>query len=120
MIDRLVGTIGGAGWGIASRLGDPASQRAFDRGLATRPLRWCRWAAGRGLPAELSHRARWTAAIVLLAYSDQTGVIQAALDRVFEIGLGSARRLFAVCAAGVAGPRAHDPAACGGSGCPGG
>ena len=103
MIDRLVGTIGGAGWGIAVALAIPHAN-VLSTGLALA-------VALVPLAAVVAFRPSYriapvTAAIVLLAYSGQTGVIQAALDRVFEIGLGSAVAL--AVALLVSPARAHD------------
>jgi uncharacterized membrane protein YccC len=94
MIDRFVGTIGGAGWGVAVTLAVPhAGVFATGLALAVALVPLAALAAFRP-----SYRvAPVTAAIVLLGYSGQTGVgvgagggvVAAALDRVFEIGLGS-------------------------------
>jgi uncharacterized membrane protein YccC len=109
MIDRLIGTIGGAGWGVAVTLALP-HQSVLSTGVALA-------IALVPLAALVAFRPGYriapvTAAIVLLAYTDQTGVVEAALDRVLEIGLGSvvalavalvvapARALDLLCAAG--------------------
>ena len=109
MVDRLIGTIGGAGWGVGVTLAIP-HQGVISTGLALA-------VALLPLAAVVAFRPGYrvapvTAVIVLLAYSSQTGVVEAALDRVFEIGLGSlvalgvalivapARAYDALCAAG--------------------
>lgn len=86
MIDRFVGTIGGAGWGVAVTLAVPHGN-VFSTGLALA-------VALVPLAAIVAFRPSYriapvTAAIVLLAYGGQSGVVEAALQRVFEIGLGS-------------------------------
>src|SRR5947208_8073689 len=86
MIDRLIGTIGGAGWGVAVTLALP-HQSMLSTGLALT-------VALVPLAAVVAFRPGYriapvTAVIVLLAYTNQTGVVEAAFDRVFEIGLGS-------------------------------
>src|SRR5229473_216658 len=86
MIDRFVGTIGGAGWGVAVTLGIP-HQTMLSTGLALA-------VALVPLAAVVAVRPGYrvapvTAAIVLLAQTNQVGVVAAALERVFEIGLGS-------------------------------
>jgi uncharacterized membrane protein YccC len=86
MIDRFIGTIGGAGWGVAVTLllphGD-ASSTGLALAVALVPL-----------AAVVAFRPGYriapvTAAIVLLGYGGRSGVVEAALNRVFEIGLGS-------------------------------
>ncbi len=87
MIDRFVGTIGGAGWGVAVTLAIP-HQSMLATGLALA-------VALVPLAAVVAFRPHYriapvTAAIVLLAYPNQGGgVVEAALERVMEIGLGS-------------------------------
>src|SRR5216684_2145006 len=86
MVDRLIGTIGGAGWGVAVTLTLP-HRSMLSTGLALA-------IALVPLAAVVAFRPGYriapvTAVIVLLAYPDQTGIVEAALDRVFEIGLGS-------------------------------
>ena len=86
MIDRFVGTIGGAVWGVAVTLAVP-HEGAWETGLALA-------AALAPLAAVVAVRPGYrvapvTAAIVLLAYGGAAGVVAAALERVFEIGLGS-------------------------------
>jgi uncharacterized membrane protein YccC len=86
MIDRLIGTIGGAGWGVAVTLALP-HQSMLSTGLALA-------VALVPLAAVVAFRPGYriapvTAVIVLLAYTNQAGVVEAALDRVLEIGLGS-------------------------------
>ncbi len=86
MVDRLVGTIGGAGWGVAVTLVIPHQgmiSTAVALAIALVPL-----------AAVVAFRPGYriapvTAVIVLLAYTSQNGIVEAALDRVFEIGLGS-------------------------------
>lgn len=86
MVDRFVGTIGGAGWGVAVTLAVPHGtvfSIGFALAIALVPL-----------AALVAYRPGYrvapvTAAIVLLAYGGQSGVVEAALERVFEIGLGS-------------------------------
>ncbi len=109
MIDRFIGTIGGAGWGVVVTLTLP-HQSMLSTGLALA-------VALVPLAAAVAFRPGYriapvTAVIVLLAYTNQTGVVEAALDRVLEIGLGSvvalavalfvapARALDLLCAAG--------------------
>jgi uncharacterized membrane protein YccC len=85
-IDRFFGTIGGAVWGVAVSLTVPhASVPLLGLALAAAliPL-----AAGVALWPRY-RVAPVTAAIVLLGTVSQAGVATAALDRVFEIGLGS-------------------------------
>lgn len=86
MLDRFIGTIGGAGWGVAVTLAVPHGN-VFSTGLALA-------VALVPLAAVVAFRPSYriapvTAAIVLLAYGGQSGVVAAALERVFEIGLGS-------------------------------
>jgi len=103
MLDRLVGTIGGAGWGVAVTLTLP-HQSALSTGLALA-------VSLVPLAAVVAFRPGYrvapvTAVIVLLAQTNQSGVIEAALERVFEIGLGS---LIALGVALIVSPaRAHD------------
>jgi uncharacterized membrane protein YccC len=84
--DRFFGTIGGAAWGVAVSLTLPHAG-ALSLGLALAvalvPLAVgvARWPRYRVAPV--------TAAIVLLGTASEAGVAAAALDRVFEIGLGS-------------------------------
>ena len=85
MVDRLIGTIGGAGWGVAVTLTLP-HRSMLSTGLALA-------IALVPLAAVVAFRPGYriapvTAVIVLLAYPDQTGIVEAALDRVLEIGLG--------------------------------
>jgi uncharacterized membrane protein YccC len=86
MIDRFVGTIGGAAWGVAVTLAVPhegAASTGIALAIALVPLAAAAaWRPGYRV-------APVTAAIVLLAYSVQTGVVAAALQRVLEIALGS-------------------------------
>jgi uncharacterized membrane protein YccC len=86
MLDRFVGTLGGAGWGVAVTIALPHPDVA-STGIAL---------AAALIPLALlvafrpAYRvAPVTAAIVLLGRPVAGGVIAAALDRVFEIGLGS-------------------------------
>src|SRR5229473_155096 len=86
MIDRFIGTIGGAGWGVVVTLALP-HQSMLSTGVALA-------IALVPLAAVVAFRPGYriapvTAVIVLLAYTNQTGVVEAALDRVLEIGLGS-------------------------------
>jgi uncharacterized membrane protein YccC len=86
MLDRFLGTIGGAGWGVVVTLAVPHSgalSTGFALAVALVPL-----------AAVVAFRPNYriapvTAAIVLLAYPTQAGVVGAALERVFEIALGS-------------------------------
>jgi uncharacterized membrane protein YccC len=86
MIDRFTGTLGGAGWGVAVTLAIPHQgvlATGFALAVALVPL-----------AAVVAFRPGYriapvTAAIVLLANTSQSGVVEAAIDRVFEIGLGS-------------------------------
>jgi uncharacterized membrane protein YccC len=84
--DRFFGTIGGAAWGVAVSVTLPHSG-ALSLGLALAvalvPLAVgvALWPRYRVAPV--------TAAIVLLGTASEAGVAAAALDRVFEIGLGS-------------------------------
>jgi uncharacterized membrane protein YccC len=86
MLDRFIGTIGGAGWGVAVTLAIPHQSvlaTGFALAVALVPLA----AVAAFQP---SYRiAPVTAAIVLLANSSPAGVVDAALERVLEIGLGS-------------------------------
>ncbi|HEX3884342.1 MAG TPA: FUSC family protein [Stellaceae bacterium] len=85
-LDRFVGTIGGAAWGVAVAVSVPhqgAVSTGAALGLTLVPLSVL--AAFRP-----GYRvATATGAIVLLGRFGQIGVVEAALDRVFEIGLGS-------------------------------
>jgi uncharacterized membrane protein YccC len=103
MIDRFVGTIGGAGWGVAVTLAVPHGG-VLSTGLA---LAVALVPLAAVVAFQPSYRiAPVTAAIVLLAYGGQIGVVEAALERVFEIGLGS---VVALAVALVVSPaRAHD------------
>jgi uncharacterized membrane protein YccC len=101
-LDRFVGTLGGAVWGVAVTVAIP-----YPGVLST----------GLGLAAALiplsllvafkpSYRvAPVTAAIVLLGHAGAGGVVDAALDRVLEISLGSVVALAVALA--VAPARAH-------------
>lgn len=103
VVDRLVGTVGGAAWGVAVTLAMPhGGGLLLGLGLAVALVPLAAVTAFRP-----SYRiAPMTAAIVVLGHSDQTGVIAAALDRVFEIVLGS---VVALAVALVVSPaRAHD------------
>jgi len=87
MIDRFIGTLGGAGWGVAVTLAIPHQgvlATGFALAVALVPL-------AAVVAFQPGYRiAPVTAAIVLLAYPNQDGgVVEAALERVFEIGLGS-------------------------------
>jgi uncharacterized membrane protein YccC len=114
MLDRFIGTIGGAGWGVAVTLAVPHGN-VVSTGLALA-------VALVPLAAIVAFRPSYrvapvTAAIVLLAYGGQTGVVAAALDRVFEIGLGS---IVALGVALLVSPaRAHDLLGAAGGGCSG-
>jgi uncharacterized membrane protein YccC len=103
VIERLIGTIGGAGWGVAVTLAVPhggAVSTGLALAVALVPL-----AALAALRP--SYRiAPVTAAIVLLGQTDPTGVVVTALDRVLEIGLGSVVAL--AVALTVSPARAHD------------
>jgi uncharacterized membrane protein YccC len=86
MLDRFIGTIGGAGWGVAVTLAVPHAT-VYSTGLALA-------IALVPLSALVAVRPGYriapvTAVIVLLGYGGQIGVVEAALNRVFEIGLGS-------------------------------
>jgi uncharacterized membrane protein YccC len=103
MIDRFIGTIGGAGWGVAVTLALP-HQSVLSTGLA---LAVALVPLAAVVAFQPGYRvAPVTAVIVLLAYANQTGVVEAALDRVFEIGLGSVVAL--AVALIVAPARAHE------------
>jgi uncharacterized membrane protein YccC len=85
-LDRIVGTIGGAAWGVAVAVSVP-HQNAVATGLAL---------ALTLLPLAVltafhpAYRvAAITGTVVLLGRFGQLSVVEAALDRVFEIGLGS-------------------------------
>lgn len=86
MLDRFVGTLGGAAWGVAVTIGLRHSD-VLSTGIAL---------AAALIPLSLlvAYRPAYriapvTAVIVLLAQPVGGGVVNAALDRVFEIGLGS-------------------------------
>ncbi len=86
MLDRFVGTLGGASWGVAVTIGLP-HPGILSTGLAL---------AAALIPLSLlaAYRPAYriapvTAAIVLLAQPAAGGVVAAALDRVFEIAVGS-------------------------------
>jgi uncharacterized membrane protein YccC len=86
MIDRFIGTIGGAGWGVAVTLAIP-HPGMLSTGLALA-------VALVPLAAVVAFQPHYriapvTAAIVLLANSSPAGVVAAAFERVLEIGLGS-------------------------------
>ncbi len=85
-LDRIVGTIGGAAWGVAVAVTVP-HQGAVATGLALAltlvPLAMV--TAFR----PVYRVAAITGTIVLLGRFGQIGVVHGALDRVFEIGLGS-------------------------------
>jgi uncharacterized membrane protein YccC len=103
VIDRFAGTIGGAGWGVAVTLAVPHGG-VLSTGLALA-------IALVPLAALVAFRPSYriapvTAAIVLLGQTDPTGVVVTALDRVFEIGLGSVVAL--AVALTVSPARAHD------------
>ena len=87
MVDRFLGTIGGAAWGAVVTSSLPHAD-ALSTGVALAvalvPL------AGLVALNPTLRVAPVTAVIVLLGASDQQAVFQTALDRVFEIGLGSA------------------------------
>jgi uncharacterized membrane protein YccC len=85
-VDRIVGTIGGAAWGVAVAVTVPhpgAVSTGFALAVTLLPLAVVAalWPAYRV--------AAITGTIVLLGRFGQMGVVHAALDRVFEIGLGS-------------------------------
>ncbi len=86
MLDRFIGTIGGAGWGVVVTLAIPhpgVLSTGFALAVALVPL-------AAVVAFRPSYRiAPVTAAIVLLAYPSQTVVVAAALERVLEIALGS-------------------------------
>jgi uncharacterized membrane protein YccC len=85
-LDRIVGTIGGAAWGVAVAVTVPHQGAvATELALALTLLPLAVVAAFR--PAY--RVAAITGTIVLLGRFGQLGVVQAALERVFEIGLGS-------------------------------
>ena len=86
MRDRFAGTFGGAVWGVAVTATIP-HQGAVSTGIALA-------AALVPLAAFVGFHPNYrvapvTAAIVLLGHPDSAGAVAAALDRVFEIGLGS-------------------------------
>ncbi len=85
-LDRIVGTIGGAAWGVAVAVTVPhpgAVATGFALALTLLPLA----AVAAFRPAY--RVAAVTGTIVLLGRFGQLSVVDAALDRVFEIGLGS-------------------------------
>ena len=86
MLDRFIGTLGGAGWGVVVTLAIPhPGVLSTGAALAVALVPLAAVTAFRP-----SYRiAPVTAAIVLLAYPTQNGVVAAALERVFEIALGS-------------------------------
>ena len=86
MFDRFVGTLGGAAWGVAVTVGLP-HQGVAATGVALA-------VALIPLAVLVAFRPGYrvapvTAAIVLLGHLGQGGAVEAAFDRVFEIGLGS-------------------------------
>lgn len=104
MVDRFVGTIGGAGWGVVVALVVPhqdVSSTGFALAVALVPL-----------AAVVAFRPGYriapvTAAIVLLAYTNKVGgVVEATLERVLEIALGSVVALGVLLV--VAPVRAHE------------
>lgn len=101
-LDRIVGTIGGAAWGVAVAVTVPhrdAVATGFALTVTLVPLA----AVTAFRPAY--RVAAITGTIVLLGRFGQMGVVHAALDRVFEIGLGS---IVALAVAVVVAPtRAH-------------
>jgi uncharacterized membrane protein YccC len=103
VIERLIGTIGGAGWGVAVTLAVPhGGVLSLGLALAVALVPLAALAAFRP-----SYRiAPVTAAIVLLGHSGESGVVATALDRVFEIGLGSVVAL--AVALTVSPARAHE------------
>ena len=85
-VDRVVGTIGGAAWGVAVAVAVPHPGVVSTGGaLAVTLVPLSALAAFR--PAY--RVATVTGAIVLLGRFGQIGIVTAALDRVFEISLGS-------------------------------
>jgi uncharacterized membrane protein YgaE (UPF0421/DUF939 family) len=84
-LDRFVSTLGGAVWGVAVTFAIPRSgvaSTALALGAALIPLSLL-------VAFRPSYRvAPVTAVIVLLGHTAPGGVIDTALDRVFEIGLG--------------------------------
>jgi uncharacterized membrane protein YccC len=86
-IDRLVGTIAGAAWGVAATLAVPHPNALATAGalaLALVPLAVL-------VALRPGYRvAPVTATIVLLGPSGAAGVVEAAFDRVVEIALGCA------------------------------
>jgi uncharacterized membrane protein YccC len=85
-LDRIVGTIGGAAWGVAVAVTVPhpgAVSTGFALALTLVPL------AVVTAFRPVYRVAAITGTIVLLGRFGQMGVVHAALDRVFEIGLGS-------------------------------
>lgn len=86
-IDRLVGTIAGAAWGVAATLAVPhpdalATAGALALALVPLAVLVALWPGYRVAPV--------TATIVLLGPAGAAGVVQAALDRVVEIAIGCA------------------------------
>jgi uncharacterized membrane protein YccC len=85
-LDRIVGTIGGAAWGVAVAVTVPHQgvvATGFALAVTLLPL---------AVVAALKPAYRVaaiTGTIVLLGRFGQIGVVHGALDRVFEIGLGS-------------------------------
>jgi uncharacterized membrane protein YccC len=101
-LDRLVSTLGGAGWGAAVTLAIPHS------GVLSTELALV--AALIPLSLVVAFRPSYrvapvTAAIVLLGHLGSESVLDAAFDRVFEIALGSAVALAVALA--VSSARAH-------------
>lgn len=104
MVDRFVGTIGGAGWGVVVALLVPHQEvpsTGFALAVALVPL-------AAVVALRPGYRiAPVTAAIVLLAYTNQGGgVVAATLERVLEIALGSIVALAVLLV--VAPVRAHE------------
>jgi uncharacterized membrane protein YccC len=86
MIDRFLGTIGGAAWGAVVTATLPHADPLWTGialAVALVPL------AGLVAFRPAFRVAPVTAAIVLLGNPDQQGVLHTAFERVFEIGLGS-------------------------------
>ncbi|HEY1798623.1 MAG TPA: FUSC family protein [Stellaceae bacterium] len=85
-LDRIIGTIGGAAWGVAVAVTVPhpgAVSTGFALALTLVPL-------GAVAAFRPAYRvAAITGTIVLLGRFGELGIVHAALDRVFEIGLGS-------------------------------
>ena len=86
IVDRFIGTIGGAGWGAAVALAvsrTPVASTGLTLVIALVPLTAI-------VAFRPSYRmAPVTAVIVLLGFGAQTEIVEAALNRVLEIGLGS-------------------------------